>query len=65
MKLPLGPATWLFATCVVYFVAGMINLFVYAFAPTELIQMAWLCITALPLFVPMRKVVDIDTVWSM
>ena len=65
MKLPLQPGTWLFSTCIIYFIVGMTNLFLYRFTSTEYIQMVWLLITALPLFFPMRKVVDIDPIWRM
>ena len=65
MKLPLQPGTWLFSTCIIYFIVGMTNLFLYKFTSTEYIQMVWLWITAMPLFFPMRKVVDIDPIWRM
>jgi len=40
---------WLFGWSIVYFIAGMINLFVFKTDWFPLTQLAWLCIIALPL----------------
>lgn len=65
MKLPISPGAWLFATCIIYFTVGMTNLFVYKFTDVEHIQLVWLCVTAMPLFIPMRKIVSIAPIWRM
>lgn len=65
MKLPLSAGEWLFTTSIIYFIIGIFNLFVYKFAPIEYIQMVWLLITALPLFIPMSKIVSVNTFWRM
>ena len=63
--LPLRPVSWLFFTCIVYLLVVDINLFVYKFTSVDYIQAVWLFVTALPLFIPMRKIVDINTFWRM
>ena len=65
MNLPISPGAWLFATCVIYFIVGMTNLFVYKFTDAEYIQLVWLYFTAMPLFISMRKIVSINPIWRM
>jgi len=62
---PLTSGEWLFFTGLVYFVVGMVDIFWYRFAEPEYIQMVWLTVVALPLFVPMRRIVRINTIWRM
>jgi TRAP-type mannitol/chloroaromatic compound transport system permease large subunit len=65
MKFPLSPGAWLLATATIYLIVSMTNLFLYKFTATEYIQTVWLCVTALPLFVPAKKLVSIDPIWRM
>lgn len=58
-KLPLSTLQWLVITSTVYGILGLVNLFIYRFADLEVIQAVWVLITALPVFVPMYKIVDI------
>jgi len=64
MKFPLSSGEWIFTSAAVYLIVNLINLFVYKFASVESIQMVWILITALPLFVPMNRLVAIKTFWS-
>jgi hypothetical protein len=43
---------YLLAVCVVYFLAGMINIFVYKFDQSNLLPLMYCVILSLPLFVP-------------
>lgn len=61
----LTPGEYMFATGLIYFIVGMINLFWYKFAEIEYIQMTWVLILALPLCIPMQRIVKIDPFWRM
>lgn len=52
MKLPISSGWWLVYVSIVYFVAGMVNVFVYRFCETELLQIAYCIILSLPFFIP-------------
>ena len=63
MKLPLETLEWLFLTSIVYLTVGTIIL-AYGIASIQLVQITWIWITAAPLFIPMRNIVKINTIWS-
>jgi len=65
IKFPLTPGEYLFFTGLVYVIVGMVNIFWHKFTETEYIQMIWLAIVALPLFIPMRRVVSVGPFWKM
>ena len=64
MKFPLSPGEWLFTVSAIYIIIEMINIFWYRFVPTEYIQMVWVLITAVPLVIPMPKIVRVRPFWS-
>jgi len=43
--------SWLFWLNIIYFVVGLFNIFVYNFTKVEYIQMAWVVLMALPLWI--------------
>ena len=47
---------YMFYTGVVYFIAGMINLFVYKFWEVEYIQMIWILVLLVPVLFPIKYV---------
>jgi len=65
MKLPISAGVWLLSTTTIYLVVGLVNLFLYRFSPTEYIEIIWLFITAIPLYIPMSKLVAVDPIWKM
>ena len=54
---PMSPAVWLISVNLAYLVVGLINLFVYNFTHTEVIQMAWILVLMLPVWCPMKRIV--------
>jgi len=64
MKLPISPLTWMVGCAIIYVIAGLAN-FVYHFVAFEYIEMVWILVFALPLYVPMRRIVDIGPLWRM
>jgi hypothetical protein len=52
MKFKMTPARWLFIVSTIYFVIGMGNIFIYHFTKTEIIQVVWVIILSMPLYVP-------------
>jgi hypothetical protein len=63
MKLPLSPLAYMILVGSVYLIAGLVNFFVYEFAKLEYIQLVWLVVLSLPVFVPMRKIVRGSPLW--
>ena len=64
MKLPLTPGEYLFTTGAIYFVAGMVNIFVHRFTETEYIQMVWLLVAFLPVVVPLPRLMRGSPFWK-
>jgi len=52
MKLPISSSRWLVYVSMVYFIAGMVDIFVYHFCEIVLLQIAYCLMLSLPLFVP-------------
>ncbi len=65
MKLPISSLTWLVSTSIIYSVVALFNIFAYKFSETEFIQMVWVLVTSTPLWLPMRRFIDIDPVWKL
>ena len=60
----LSSGQYLFYTGLVYFILGMLDLFWYRFAEPEVLQAIWVVVLALPLLVPMQRIVRIDPLWK-
>lgn len=57
---------WLFVTSFIYFVVGMIDLFVYNFAKTEYIQIVWIVVVSLPLWIPpLARFCNMKLIWEI
>jgi hypothetical protein len=56
---------YLFFTSVIYFFVGMFDLFVYKFAEVEVIQMVWLSVLCLPVFLPIGGIVRGAPLWRI
>jgi hypothetical protein len=52
MKLKISPGWWLVYVSSIYFIAGMVGIFVYPFCGTELLQFTYCVILSLPLWIP-------------
>ena len=56
---------WLFWTTFIYFWVGMFDIFVYNFTRTEFIQVAWIIIMSLPLYIkPLARYFNMKCVWE-
>ena len=62
--LPFSSAGWLFFCCTIYALVGLFNVFVCEFTRIEYIQAVWLLIMSLPLFVSMKWLVRVNTIWD-
>lgn len=60
-----SPGQYLFFTGLVYFVVGMFNIFVYRFTETEIIQMVWLLVLCIPVFLPIGSIVRNAPLWRI
>lgn len=65
MKLPVSPVTWMTTTTAVYVVTALLNTFMWQWTSVEYIQMVWLLLLALPVFVPMTRVVKMEPIWRL
>jgi len=61
---PLTGGAWLLSCCIIYALVGLFNVFVYSFTRVEYIQAVWMLIMSLPLWIRMKWLVLIDTVWE-
>lgn len=56
---------WLFWLSVIYACVAVVNLFVFKFTEAEYIQMVWLLVLSLPLFVkPLANWLNMRTLWE-
>jgi len=64
VKFPVSTGVWLVVAATIYVVSFLTDLFVYRFVDPVYIQAVWILVTALPLYVPMQKIVRFDPLWS-
>ena len=57
MKLPISPGEYMFWTGLIYFVVGMYDIFVDRFIEPEYLQMIWILVLMVPVWIPMNKIV--------
>ena len=55
MKMPIGPGWWLVYVSSIYFIAGMVDIFVYRFYGAELLQIVYCIMLSLPYYVTPLK----------
>jgi hypothetical protein len=56
---------WLFWLSAVYLIVGIVNIFVYRFAEAEYIQMVFVLVLSLPLFIkPLANWLNMRTLWE-
>ena len=66
MKVPISPGLYLVYVGIVYFLVGMVNIFVYRFCESELLSLAYIVILSLPLWIPpLSRWVGISPFWRM
>lgn len=58
-----SPGQYLFYTSLIYFLVGMFNIFVFRFTESEVIQMVWLCVLCMPVFLPIGGIVRNAPLW--
>ena len=63
MSLPMSSGAYLLITLLTYTVLLLIDMFAYEFVVPELLQAAWVLITAAPLLIPMQWLVRMDPIW--
>lgn len=59
----ISSGAWLVSTTMIYFVVCLANIFLHRLVDPVYVQLIWLAVTALPLFVPMQKIVRMDPLW--
>lgn len=59
----ISSGAWLVSTTTIYVVAAIITAIFYKSVDLVYIQLVWLAVTALPLVVPMQKIVRMDPLW--
>lgn len=60
---PLSSLAWMIITCTIYVSVGFANLF-YNFAKLEYIQAVWIFVMALPIYIPLKPIVNFDPFWK-
>lgn len=66
MKIPISPGLYLVYVGLLYLVVGLVNIFVYRFAPSELLSLAYVVILALPLLIPrLARWVGVTVIWRL
>lgn len=64
MKLPISSNIWLLSTTLIYIFVFLVDVILYRFIEPIHLQAIWNMITALPLFIPMKQIINIDTLWQ-
>ena len=65
MKKKIDSGVFLIIVGVVYLIAGIIDVFVYRFCPTEYLQLAFVAILASPILIkPIGDFVGVQTIWN-
>ena len=60
----ISPGWWLVYVSLGYWIAGMLNIFVYKFAPFEYVQFAYCVILSLPLWIPpIARFCNMTVIW--
>jgi len=62
MKLPISPLAWMLGINCIYLVVGLLDIY-YRWWPTEYVQMVWVSVLSLPLWIPMQRIVRMDPIW--
>jgi len=55
----------MFYTGVIYFFTGMFDIFVYRFCEPEWIQMTWILVLMIPVFLPIAGIVRGAPLWRV
>jgi hypothetical protein len=63
IKFPLSPGEYMFFTGLVYFLAGMFDIFVYRFCEPEWLQMVWMLVLLIPVLLPVKWLVRNSPFW--
>jgi hypothetical protein len=61
---PLSSGAWLMSCGAVYLIVSLVNHFVYPFTRIEYIQAVWMLIMSLPLWIRMKWLVSVDSIWD-
>ena len=62
MKFPISTLAWMMAVNGIYLVVGFLDIY-FKWWPTEYVQMVWIIILSLPVWIPMQRFVCMDPIW--
>lgn len=62
IKFPLSTLAWMMIVNGIYLVVGFADIY-YKWWPTEYVQMVWVIILSLPVWLPMQRIVNMDPIW--
>jgi hypothetical protein len=65
MKIKMDSGLYLLTVTVIYAIVGLFNVFVYTWTRTEYIQLVWMLVLSLPLWIkPIARWCNMKTVWE-
>lgn len=65
MKIKIDGGVYLLTVTVTYAIIGLLNVFVFNWTKTEYIQLVWMLVLSLPLWIkPMARWCNMKTVWE-
>jgi hypothetical protein len=65
MKIKMDGGLYLLTVTVIYAIIGLLNIFVYTWTRTEYIQIVWMLVLSLPLWIkPIAKWCNMQTIWE-
>jgi hypothetical protein len=62
IKFPLSTLAWMMAVNGIYLVVGFLDIY-FKWWPTEYVQMVWVVVLSLPVWIPMQRFVRMDPIW--
>lgn len=62
VKFPVSTLVWMMVVNGIYLVVGLLDVY-FKWWPTEYVQMVWVIILSLPVWLPMQRIVHMDPIW--
>jgi hypothetical protein len=64
IKFPVSTLAWMLTINGIYLVVGLLDLYFKWWTP-EYVQMVWMLVLSLPIWLPMRRIVRMNPIWQM
>ena len=65
MKIKMHGGLYLLTVTIIYAIVGLLNVFVFEYTKTEYIQLVWLVVLSLPLWIkPIARWCNMRTLWE-